>query len=50
MDGMFDCKPRNTPCEMSLSASPSVSDSSLSDNPCVYCEIVGSLIYAMTRT
>ena len=48
--GVFDCKTRSTPCEMSSSASPSVSDSSLSDNPCVYREIVGSLIYAMTCT
>ena len=42
--GMFDCKPRSTPCEMSLSASHSVSDSSLSDNPRVYHEIVGSFL------
>ena len=47
---IFDCKPRSTACEMSSSASPSVSDSSLSDNPRVYREIVGSLIYAMTCT
>ena len=47
---MFDCKPRSTPCELSSSAPPSVSDSSLSDNPCVYREIVGSLIYAKTCT
>ena len=48
--GMFDCKPRSTPCEVSTSASHSVSDSSLSDNPRVYREIVGSLIYTMTCT
>ena len=47
--GMSDCKPRSTPCELS-STSPSVSECSLSDNPRVYREVVGSLIYAMTCT
>ena len=38
---MFDCK---------VCQSPSVSDSSQSNNPCVYREIVGDLIYAMACT
>ena len=47
--GMSDCKPRATPCELKPTNS-SQNAVPLSDNPRVYREIVGSLLYVMTCT
>ena len=46
--GMSECKPRSTPCELSRSNTSNTSP--LSDNPRVYREVVGSLLYATTCT
>ena len=45
---MENCKPRKSPCEEGIDKEPD--DSSLLEDPSVYTEIVGSLIYAMTAT
>ena len=47
--GMSECKPRGTPCELGSSNSSSIT-APLSDNPRVYRELVGSLLYATTCT
>ncbi len=46
--GMSECKPRYTPCEPKLETKES--DKNEIVNPKEYREIVGSLIYVMTRT
>ena len=49
--GMSECKPRGTPCELgSSSSSSSLTVAPLSENPRVYRELVGSLLYATTCT
>ena len=47
--GMSECKPRSTPCELRPTTT-SVKAAPLSENPRVYRELVGSLLYATTCT
>ena len=46
---MSDCKPKSTPCDLSVSKVMD-DDSEILHNPRLYREIVGSLIYIMTAT
>ena len=48
--GMYQCKPRSTPCETKPSVVSKDGQNDVSDDLRRYREIVGSLVYAMTYT